>query len=282
MINNHHKLDFDQQLIKEYFKCGSINKVFQKFKYNLPISFAGYDRILEKYKVVKSAGPNSKLSESLYIFSILSNYKIPLEKIYHQFAPKTIQISTNTLHRILHYMRMGLTRRQGVILIISPKNKPNSVLIGNDNSLLNNSNLGKKGDITLPMGYSKIGETPQKSIARILQNEVFTSSVISKSFPWQIIPDHIKPIIQINITDICVSVYKLQLTEKYPEFSSFKLSNLKLVNINKIDFEKSRPGLKDILNEYKKQMHKEEFPTPSVINSELNLKIYALAKEPVK
>lgn len=282
MISKHQKLDFDQHLVKEYFKYGSINKAFQKHKYNLPISFAGYDRVLDKYKVVKSAGPNSKLSESLYILSILSNYKIPLERIYHQFAPKTIQVSTNTLHRILHYIRMGLTRRQGVILIITAKNKPDCVLIGNDNSLVSNSELGKKGDITLPMGYSKVGESAQNSIVRILQNEVFTDSVVFKTFPWKIIPDHVKPIMQINITDICASVYKLQLPEKYPEFSSYKLSNLKLVNINKIDLSKSRPGVKDVLNEYQEQLSNEKHYNPSILNSELNSKIYALAKEPIK
>ena len=72
---------FEQFLIREYLRLGSINKVFKFHKYNLPISFAGYDRLLSKYKVVKSAGPNSKLSESLYILSQLANYKISLEKI---------------------------------------------------------------------------------------------------------------------------------------------------------------------------------------------------------
>lgn len=273
--------DFEQFLVKEYFKLGSINKVFQEHKYNLPISFAGYDRILSKYKVVKSAGPNSKLSESLYILSLLANYKIPLEKIYHHFAPKTIQVSTNTLHRILHYVRLRLTRRRGIALIISPKNQPQKVLFGKDLSLANSS-LGNKGDLSLPMGHSKTGEPINDSIARILQNEVFTKNTISKCFPWEIIPKHIKPIMYINIADILVSVYKLELPKNHNHFSSFKLSNIKYLNINHLPQKSYRPGIKDILHNYQTQNIKNNSGNIIVIESELNNKIYALAKEPVE
>ena len=168
--------DFETYLVSEYFKHGSINKVFSAHHYNLPISFAGFTRVLTKYHVVKSAGPNSNLSESLHILSKIVDYKIPLERIYHQFAPKTIQVSTNTLHRILHYTRLGLTRRQGAALVINPKESVERYLLGNDLSLSNPS-LGRKGDLSLPMGHSKIGENPRESILRVLQQEVFTNLV---------------------------------------------------------------------------------------------------------
>ena len=163
-----HQESFERNLVSEYFRHGSINKVFSFHHFDLPISFAGYTRVLSKYKVVKSAGPNSNLSESLHFLSKVVDYKIPLERIYHQHAPRTIQVSTNTLHRILHYTRLGLTRRQGTALIVTHKSHPEAFLVGNDISL-SNSVLGKRGDLSLPMGHSKLGELPQESILRVLQ-----------------------------------------------------------------------------------------------------------------
>lgn len=272
--------EFETYLVSEYFRLGSINKVFQEHKYNLPISFAGFDRLLSKFRVVKSAGPNSKLSESLYILSLLANYKIPLEKAYHQHAPKSIQVSTNTLHRILHYTRLGLIRRQGTALIITPKGTPNKVLFGKDLSLTNSS-LGNKGDISLPMGHSKIGEPIKDSISRILQNEVFTNNVLSQCFPWNIIPEHIKPVMYINIADVQVSVYKIELPLKLTKFSSFKLFNLKFLDLENLPNANYRPGIKDILNQYLKLQTTKSTET-LVIDSELNSKIFALAKQPVE
>lgn len=275
----HSQRNFEQLLVKEYLRLGSINKVFQEHKYDLPISFAGYDRVLTKFKVIKSAGPNSKLSESLYILSLLANYKIPLERIYQRFAPKTIQVSTNTIHRILHYTRLGLTRRRGTALLISPKGQPNKVLIGNDQSLTNSS-LGNKGDLSLPMGHSKTGEPIKDSIARVIQNEVFTQNVIDQNFPWEIIPEHIKPIMYVNIADIQVSVYRLEFSRSYKEFSSFKLSNLKYRAINYLLSDTLRPGVKDILINSSQLNLREATENIQTFNSELNSTIYALAKQP--
>ena len=281
MSNQINDLSFEQYLVSEYFRLGSINKVFQEHKYNLPISFAGFDRVLSKFGVIKSAGPNSKLSESLYFLSLLANYKIPLEKAYHRFAPKTIQVSTNTLHRILHYTRLGLTRRQGAALIIYPKGHPEKVLIGKDLSLTKSS-LGNKGDYSLPMGHSKIGEPVQDSIVRILQNEVFTNEVIKNIFPWSIVPDHIKPIACVNVADISVSIYKLELPVNIKSFTSFKLENLKFFDINNLPNKSFRPGIKDTLNYYANidsNLNLNEVP---VLDSELNTKIFALARQPVE
>lgn len=272
---------FEQFLIKEYFRLGSINKVFSDHKYNLPISFAGFDRLLSKYQVVKSAGPNSKLSESLYVLSLLANYKIPLEKAYHQLAPKTVQVSTNTLHRMLHFTRLGLTRRQGVALVISPQGQQDKVLIGSDLSLTNSS-LGNKGDLSLPMGHSKIGEPITDSITRILQNEVFTDNVIAQNFPWNIIPQHNKPIASINIADIQVFIYKLELPKNISKFSSFKLSGLKYCDINNLPKNTFRPGVKDILNFYLNTDNISSDIGVPAFDSELNMKIFALAKQSVE
>lgn len=272
---------FEQFLVREYFRYGSINKVFQKHKYNLPISFSGYDRVLDKFRVIKSAGPNSKLSESLYVLTLLANYKISLEKVYQRLAPKVIQVSTKTLHRILHHIRLGLTRRQGVALLISPKDEPNKILIGNDQSLTH-SLLGNKGDLSLPMGHSKTGEPIRNGIARVLQNEVFTENVIAQNFPWDIIPDHIKPVMYLNIADILVSVYKLELTKEQSKFSSLKLSNLRYRDISNINEKLLRPGVKDIIINFSRLKTETDNNNILTINSELNSKIYALAKQPAE
>jgi hypothetical protein len=275
-------INFEKILVSEYLKYGSIDKVFSKHHQSLPISFAGYARLLSKYGVVKSAGPNSKFSESLYLLSLLANYKIPMERIYHKHAPHSLQVSTNTLHRILHYMRLGLTRRQGAILVITSQDEPDKVLIGNDDSLSGKSITGKRGDLTLPMGHSKVGESIRDSIARILQNEVFSFAVVEEKFPWQYIPEHIKPIMNVNLADIFVSVYKLELPQKHIKFSSFKLHHLKFVRIEDIDYTHARPGVKDVLDAYRELQNANSFTDIPTINSELNSKIYALAKEPAK
>jgi hypothetical protein len=273
--------EFEKFLISEYFSCGSINKVFQKHHYSLPISFAGYDRVLTRYGVVKSAGPNSKLSESLYLLSFLASYKIPLERAYHKFAPKTFQVSSNTLHRILHYTRLGMTRRQGIALIISRQDKQECVLIGKDMSL-SDKNLGKIGDFSLPMGYSKIGESPRESILRVLQNEVFTDMVISRQFPFEVVPEHIKPTMYVNIADICVSVYRLEIPSSLKKFSSFKIRDLKYRNINKLSKYSFRAGVAEILDAYK-NIDKISIDNEALVfNSDLNMRIYALAKQPIE
>ena len=281
MINKETPSEFEKLLITEYFKCGSIDKVFKRFSYDLPISFAGYDRVLNKYSVVKSAGPNSKLSESLYVLSLLANYKIPLEKVYHLYAPKSFKVSTNTLHRILHYTRMGLTRRQGAALIISPQNNPDKILLGNDLSL-DGHLLGKKGDMSLPMGHSKTNESIKDTVTRILQNEVFTNNVIENKFPWNIIPEHIKPVMIINLADIQVSVYRLFLPKKINLFSSYKLSDIKYYDVNNLPNVDFRPGILEALKHYPNLNQEKARKKIVVFDSDLNTKIFALAKQPVR
>lgn len=242
------QLDFERFLVSEYFRHGSINKVFYFHHFNLPISYAGYDRILSKYGVIKSAGPNSKLTESLRMLSLVADYKLSLEKVYEKYAPHKLWVSTNTLHRILHYTRLGLTRRQGTALLISTKTNKHEFLMGNDQSI-KESVLGKNGDLSLPMGHSKTGESPRDSIARVLQQEVFSDLTIEGKFPFDLIPKHPKPEMYINIADIRVSVYKIELDTKR-NFSSYKLHNHAFYSLHSLDSKKLRPGVIDIIQNY--------------------------------
>lgn len=267
---------FEQFLVAEYLKCGSIDQVLARNQYGLPISFAGYHRVLTKFGVIKSAGPNSKLSESLYLLSLIANYKIPLEKIYRRYAPASIRVSTNTIHRILHYMRLGLTRRQGVALLIENSERKGEYLMGNDMSL-SQSVLGVRGDLSLPMGHSKTGEDPKISIQRVMQQEVFTEQVITQKFPTESIPLHPKPVMFINIADVRVSVYHLKISPK-ERFSSYKLQNLAFVNPEKIKNSAIRPGVPEIISKFECIKNQNEETIAIELNSNLNQAILALAK----
>lgn len=265
--------DFEKFLLTEYFRLGSINRVYTAHRHNLPISFASYARLLSKFHIIKSAGPNSRLSESLDILSKLSSYKIPLEKIYHHFAPKSIRVSINTLHRILHYTRLGLTRRQGTALLITSPDFPSCFLTGRETKNPN-SQLGKKGDLAIPMGHSKLGESPQDAITRVLQQEVFTQQTITGNFPWKLIPEHPKPAMFINIADIKVAVYHLTLLVELP-FSSYKLGRLKFRPMAAIEEQSTRPGVSEICQKFQNQKTKVDQNSLVAFNSNLNL---ALAK----
>lgn len=267
--------DFETWLVAEYFKFGSIDQVLKFHQYNIPISYAGYHRVLNKFGIVKSAGPNSKLSESLYLLSLIANYKTPLEKVYRKYAPASVKVSSNTLHRILHCTRLGLTRRQGVALLIENKLESGKYLVANDMSLTH-TDLGSKGDLSLPMSHSKVGENPRVSIMRVLQQEVFSNSVLNKNFPVNIIPEHPKPAMYINIADIRVSVYTLQIHPEF-SFSSFKLRNHTFKDIQEIRALPVRPGVCEIINAYEQNRNTNQDFVPE-IDSNLNTSLLAYAK----
>ena len=261
--------EFEKFLLKEYFRLGSINKVFTAHHLDLPISFAGYARLLTKFSIIKSAGPNSRFSESLDILTKLSSYKIPLEKVYHRFAPRRIQVSVNTLHRILHYTRLGLTRREGTALLITSSRDSQSFLTGREQNTPN-SQLGKRGDLALPMGHSRTGENPRDAIVRVLQQEVFTNQTIEGHFPWKIVPDHPQPCMYISIADIKVTVYHLIFDHDF-QFSSFKLNTLKYRNLNRLLTDNLRPGIEDILKQHAGLLKNTKRITVPEFSSKLNL-----------
>ncbi len=241
--------EFESLLISEYLKHGSIEQVFAANKYSLPISFASYHRLLNRHKIIKSAGPNSKLSESLNFLSLLANYKLPLEKAYHKHAPASLQISTNTLHRILHYTRLKMTRRTGTALLISKESDPNKYLIAKDISL-NNPILGESGDYSLPMTHSRSNESSVESITRVMQQELFLNETVKGSFPTHLIPEENTPIMYINIGDIKVSVFRIILPDTIKEYSSFRLKDYQFSSLESLKSKKLRPGVEDIINKF--------------------------------
>lgn len=238
-------MTFEKQLISDYLRYESIESVFKKYKYNLPISFAGYARLLNKNNIVTTAGPNSHLSESLYFFSILKEYSGSVSKLHQKLG---VSISTQTLHRILHNIRFGVTRRYGTALIIEDEQNRGNFLLGQDNSL--QGKLGKKGDWSLPMSHSREQDSHYASILRVLQREVFTKQTIDNNFPYEILKQNLSPVFSINITDIKVRVYYLKIDSSKYNFSSFKLDQHQFFSINGLNNLPTRPGLNEIVQNF--------------------------------
>lgn len=267
--------EFESNLISLYLQNDSIEQVFNITNYDLPVSFATYHRILNRFGIVKSAGPNSRLSESLHILSLLNNYKVPLERVYRKYAPNTMKISTNTLHRILHYIRLGVTRRCGAALLISPESNKDKYLIAQDISI-SNALLGQEGDFSLPMGHTRMQDSHATSITRVLQKEAFTDMAIKGNFPFELIDKDTKPEFYINIADIKVGVFRLVIPDRYNVFSSFKLHNFHFLTHQEITENKLRPGVEDIIKEHEKLRYEPVGDKEIVIDSSLNLALIKL------
>ena len=280
---------FNKFIVSEYLKYGSVDEVFSKNNYELPISYPQVHRILNKWGIVKSVGPNSKLSEAICFMVLLSDKKIPLEKLYKSL-PSSFKSSMSTMHRILHNIKEGLIRRYGTALVITAGKNPKKVLVAKDVSTPR-LELGKPfGSISLPMSYSKKSEDPKKSILRILQQEVFTKDARDKTLKEDLIPKNINPFMFLDIVDIRVNVYQLSFDEKYLDaknFSSYKLKNYKFIDLDDLSSKnnKFRMGLSKIGLGYQKYLNRSKTIVeykPILIKSDINLELSQLALEYLK
>lgn len=254
----HKEPDFSHFLIREYFKFGSVDAVLRHYHFGLPISYATYQRLLDKYGVIKKAGPNNRLTEAISFFESLVKDKTDLESIYKKM-PYSFQTSLKTIYRIYSYMKEGLTRRVGVALVISPFDNPYKVLLAKDVSIPS-LELGKKyGYLSLPMGYTRKRDNRKTGIIRILQYEVFTDMVINGNFPFSIVPDNPEPFLYLDIADVRVAVYNIILPKEFSKescFSSFKLKDYKFFKIDDILNSKLnlRAGVKESIASYTKYL----------------------------
>ena len=248
---------YNQFLIGEYLKLGSVDAVFKKHGSDLCVSYPTFARLRKTWNgcgVVEKAGPNTNVSELFHILSILADSNMSLESLYRQRIPRQIRTSIHTCYRVLQKIKEGTVRRHGTILIISPEKEPNKILVGNDISLKHTS-FGQSGDISFPITYSKRGENSSLAIRRVLEREVFTQSVIDGTFPYHLIPKNSSPFTQIVLADILVQVFHLSLPKKYQRsFSSFKIQNHSFVSLEEIIHSNSqnhyRPGLAEISQLY--------------------------------
>ena len=278
---------FLAHLVAEYLKYGSVDEVYRIHKYDLPISYPGFQRVLDKWGIVKAAGPNSKLSEALSFFVHLAEEQIPLETLYRRMPP-SFQTSMGTLHRILSYIKEGVTRRVGAALVITPYRKSDFVLVGNDVSTPR-VELGKPfGSVSLPMGFSRKRDTKQKAILRVLQQEVFAKQAIEQNMPMEVITENIDPFMYLDIADVRVSVYHLSLPKELSSsknFSSFKLENHRFLSVGEIvngDSGHFRVGLIETILGYQRRLEmldKNVIANPIFEVSSLNHELAALAYE---
>jgi hypothetical protein len=272
------EIQFFKMIVAEYLKYGSVDEVFRRHEYSLPISYMGFHRVLDKWGIMKAAGPNSKLSEVACFLTTLSQEKIPLEKLYSHMPP-SFQVSMSTLHRVLHCIKEEFTRRVGTALMITTGENQDQVLVGNDVSTPR-LELGKTfGSLSLPMGYSKAGESSFDSILRVLQQEVFTLHTVEEQMP-EIIQKDPKAFMDISLLDVKVAVYHLPLPVGIlgeGSFSSFKLENLRFAPVAEL-IEKSqsqnlRAGMVEIFKGYQRYLKLGKAALPfseiSLLNQEL-------------
>lgn len=235
---------FNKWLVEQYFKYGSVEEVLRKHRYGLPISHAGYHRVLDRWGIVKTAGPNSKLTDILNFMVRMAEEKIPLERLYKKMPP-SFKPSAVTLYRVLAYIKEGLTRRVGTAVILTPAGNDKKILIARDISTPRNR-LGKIfGTKTIPMGFSKINEIRKDAVTRILQQEVFTRQSIDEKFPHNVAPEKLKPFLFLDIADVRVEVFHIKLPKKLASvrsFSSYKLEKYKFVEISQLLSNKSKRG----------------------------------------
>ena len=224
--------EFNKYLVREYFVCGTVDEVLRKHSYGLPISYANYQRILNKWGIVKTAGPNSKISEILDFLTKLVEKNVPFEYLYKNMPP-SFKTSAATIYRILSYIKEGVTRRIATGLIITQSQSKKKILVGEDVSKPR-IELGKPfGSVSIPMGFSRKIDTREEAILRVLQQEVFTEFAIEGKLP-DIIPIRPKPFMFLDIADVRVEIFHIRLLKKFSKlgnFSSYKLTGFKYLDI---------------------------------------------------
>ena len=275
---------FNRFIVSEYLKYGSVDELFRRNDYNLPISYPGVQRLLDKWGIVKAAGPNTLLTEALIFLEELSLEQIPVERLYRRMPP-SFKASMGTMHRILSYIRSETIRRVGTALVMTPKDNPNLILVGNDVSPIIRTEVGKPyGSLTFPMGYSKRLEAPETSILRVLQQEVFTVPTIEKEGVAQrVIPEMPKPFMYLDIADVRVSVYQITLPEELSEtrsFTSFKIQNHKFLDTSDLGVKRKgfRTGIVEIAQGYSRFL-REGASAPIYSTAQINRKLALLPLE---
>ncbi len=228
------ELEFYRPLIASYLRHGSVDKVFADFSQDTGVSYPHFHRILKQWGIIKSAGPQSHFSEAIYFLTALAKEKLPLEAVYKKMPP-SLKISAVTLHRILGYIKRGLTRRRGTALIISQEGELDKILIGRDLGTPR-PELGKPfGSLSLPMTYSKRTEPEDEAISRVIQQEVMSRQALERVIPDNLAGNDPHPLITIDIADVRVSCYRLVFPKRLAQqVNSQKLQDLEFVPVREI------------------------------------------------
>ena len=284
--------ELEKDVVASYLKYGSVEELQEATLYSLPFSFASIHRILDKYGVVKAAGPNKPITEAIGFFVKMIERKVPLETLYRSMPPR-FAASMTTLHRMYRQVKEEVKkeigerdmRRRGTAVLLHPVQEQYLALVGRDVSPAK-IDVGRPfGAHSFPMGFSKLGEPAQDSILRVLQKEAFTPQVLQRNFPEEVIEksEAASPFMYLDIADVRVAVYSIALSPKLSDlsnFESFKLKNYEYIDLRELAKVKSldrtyRLGMVEIAKGY---INYVSFPksVPSYVTSDLNL---ALARD---
>lgn len=268
------EIEFYKPLIALYLKYGSVDQVFAKKYHNTGVSYPHFHRILNEWGIIKSTGPQSRLAEAIFFLTALAKEKLPLEALYKTMPP-SLQISAGTLHRILSYVKRGLTRRHGTALLVSPKSNPNLILIGRDISTPR-PEIGKLyGSYSLPMTYAKRDDSDRDSVLRVLQQEVAASLTVNRQLPPHFIPNNPTVSFTIDIADVRVKIYQLTIPDKMIDrLDSYKLADLTFTPLDQVARQTNldshfRSGVPEIVQAYL-ETRGQLAPTPPHYESILN------------
>lgn len=228
------EIEWYRPLVELYLTYGSVDQVFAKKHHNTGVSYPHFHRILKEWGIVKSTGPKSHLTEAIYFLTELAKERLPLETLYHSMPP-SLQISAVTLHRILSYVKKGLTRRHATALIVSPESDPSLALIGKE-MVTARPEIGKPiGSLSLPMTYAKRDEPIRDAILRVLQQEVAATLTVNRQLPLDLIPANPQTILTIDIADVRVKTIRLIIPNRLiSHLDSFKLAHLTFVPLREI------------------------------------------------
>ena len=248
---------FNKKVVADYLRYGSVDEVFRRNNWDIPISFAGFHRLLDYWGVVKAAGPNNKMGEAIDFLEELAYEKIPLERLYRNFPP-SFKTSVVTMHRILSHVKSGITRRCATCLVITPSGDTKKILVARDVSTPRLRYGKPYGAFSLPMGFSKKNEPREQAILRVLQQEAFTNDVLERRFPYDVIPANPKPFCLFDLIDVRVAVYALELggeLENVERFSSFKLTDFQYSTVEEIgknagEFRMGVPEIAGVYRDY--------------------------------
>ncbi len=281
------EIELEKEVVTAYLEYGSVEELERATRYSLPFSFASIHRILDKYGIIKAAGPNKPITEAIGFFVKMIEKKVPLETLYRSMPPRFAP-SMTTLHRIYRKVKEEVKkeigerdmRRHGTAVLLHPAGEEYLALVGRDVSPAR-VDVGRSfGAHSFPMGFSKLGEPSRDSILRVLQKEAFSKQVLARNFPEEIIRESrdIKPFMYLDITDVRVAVYSLNLSVSLSDlsnFESFKLKNYEYIDLRDLAAIESinpsyRLGMVEIAKGYLDYIAAPN-RLPSYVTSDLNL-----------
>ena len=293
--------EFERQLqdrlVTQYFQHDSVNEVM-RLNPNSGISYAYLQRELDRRGIIKKPGVRGKsLPYALFFFAQMVLNKLPLERLYKEYMPPSFRerMSIVTLHRIYENLVEEQTkeedvRRYGTVLVITPEDRDDLVMVGKDVSPPSDKYGKRFGATTLPIGFSTKYK-PRLGALRVFQQEVATQWAIDSrlgpngDIATEVLPPHQRPFGIINIVDVRVRAFHIRLPRDYcslNNFSSFKLRDYQWMPVSKLsctdpDNPGLRAGIVDVVSTYENSLERETFTLPITQTSFLNRQLAALA-----